>query len=50
MSKTATTFVWYSAIPLWFLIGFARNNPEFIEKYYSRLFYPLSFDVHKFFF
>ena len=50
MSKTATTFVWYSAIPLWLLISFARKNPEFIEKYYSRLFYPLSLDVHKFFF
>ena len=50
MSKTVTAFVWYSAIPLWLLISFARNNPELIEKYYSRLFYPLFYDVHKFFF
>ena len=50
MSKTATTYVWYSAIPLWLLISFARKNPEFIEKYYSRLFYPLFFNLHKFFF
>ncbi len=50
MSRTATTYVWYSAIPLWLFICFARKNPEFIEKYYSSFFYPLSFDLHKFFF
>lgn len=49
MNKRATTLVWYSAIPLWLLIRFARKNPEFIEKYYSRIFYPLVFDLHQFF-
>ena len=47
MSKRTTTLVWYSAIPLWLLISFARKNPEFIEKYYSRVFYPLVFDLHR---
>jgi len=50
MSKRTTTLVWYSAIPLWLLISFARKHPEFIEKYYSRLFYPFFFDLHQLFF
>ena len=50
MSKRTTTLVWYSAIPLWLLISFARKYPEFIEKYYSRLFYPFFFDLHQIFF
>jgi hypothetical protein len=50
MSKRTTTLVWYSAIPLWLLISFARKHPEFIEKYFSRLFYPFFFDLHQLFF
>ena len=49
MNKRATTLVWYSAIPLWLLISFAHKNPEFIEKYYSRIYYPLVFDLHQLF-
>ena len=49
MSKKTTTLVWYSAIPLWLLISFARKNPDIVEKYYSRIFYPLIFDLHRFF-
>ena len=49
MSKTAAIFVWFSAFPLWLLIYFSRNNPEIIEKYYSRIFYPLVLDLHQFF-
>jgi len=49
MNKKITTLVWYSAIPLWLLIIFARKNPEFIEKYYSRILYPLVFDLHQLF-
>ena len=48
MSTRTTSLVWYSAIPLWLLISFARKNPEFIEKYYSRVFYPLVFDLHRY--
>ena len=49
MSKNTKTLVWYSAIPLWLLISFARKNPDIVEKYYSRIFYPLVFDLHRFF-
>jgi|TARA_B100001059_G_scaffold50628_1_gene43842 hypothetical protein len=49
MSKKTYTLVWYSAIPLWLLISFARKNPDIVEKYYSRIFYPLVFDLHRFF-
>jgi hypothetical protein len=49
MSKRTTTLVWYSAIPLWLLISFARKNPEFIEEYYSLIFYPLIFNLHRYF-
>lgn len=45
-----TTLVWLSAIPLGLLIFFARNNPQWVETFYSRLFYPLSHDLHHFFF
>ena len=50
MSKRISSLVWCSAIPLWLLIYFARNNPKIIEKYYSRIFYPLVLDIHQFFF
>ena len=43
------TLIWFSAIPLWLLISFARKNPELVEKYYSRVLYPLIFELHKFF-
>lgn len=49
MSKRTTTLVWFSAIPLWLLITYARKNPEFIEEYYSGLFYPIVFNLHQFF-
>ena len=49
MSKKTTTLTWYSAVPLWLLISFAYKNPEAIEKYYSRLFYPFFFDLHQYF-
>lgn len=49
MNKKTTTWVWYSAIPLWLLILFAQKNPEIVEKYYSRFFYPLGFSLHHFF-
>ena len=49
MSKKITTLVWYSTIPLWFLISLARKNPDIVEKYYSRIIYPLIFDLHQFF-
>tara|TARA_B100001173_G_scaffold307551_1_gene316328 strand:- start:855 stop:1913 length:1059 start_codon:yes stop_codon:yes gene_type:complete len=49
MSKKTTTLVWYSAIPLWLLISLTCKNPDIVEKYYSRIFYPLIFDLHQFF-
>ena len=49
MNKRITSLIWFSAIPLWLLISFARKNPEVVEKYYSRILYPLIFELHKFF-
>ena len=49
MSKKISSLVWYSTFLLYLLIYFARNNPEIIEKYYSRIFYPLVLDLHQFF-
>ena len=47
MNKKTTTWVWYSAIPLWLLIYFARKNPETVEVYYSQLFYPIVIKLHQ---
>lgn len=49
MIKKTTILAWFSAIPLWLIIYFARDNPEIIEKYYSHIFYPLFLDLHQFF-
>ena len=47
MSKKTTIMVWCSAVPLWLLIRFARSNPQEIEQYYSRYFYPIVFNFHQ---
>jgi hypothetical protein len=47
MSKKTTTMVWYSAVPLWLLIRFARTYPQETEQYYSRYFYPLVFNLRQ---
>ena len=35
MIKKTTILVWFSAIPLWLIIYFARDNPEIIETIQS---------------
>ena len=47
MNKKTTTWVWCSAVPLWWLIYLARKNPETVEVYYSRLFYPMVIQLHQ---
>lgn len=49
MKIKTTTWLWYSAFPLWLLIHFAQNNPNAIENYYSQLLYPKVFNLHQFF-
>ena len=49
MKIKTTKWVWCSALPLLFLIRFAHNNPNAIENYYSRLFYPQVFELRQFF-
>ena len=50
MLKNGNLTVWISAIPLTFIIKFAKENPSFTEEYYSELFYPWVFQIHQFLF
>ena len=50
MLKNGNLTIWMSAIPLTFIVKFAKENPSFTEVYYSELFYPWVFQIHHFFF
>ena len=50
MLKNSKLTIWISAIPLLFIVKFAKENPYFTEAYYSQLFYPWVFEIHRFFF
>ena len=50
MLKNSKLTIWISAIPLLFIVKFAKENPYFTEAYYSQLFYPWVFVIHRFFF
>ncbi|MBB13503.1 MAG: amino acid permease [Flavobacteriaceae bacterium] len=50
MLKNSKLTVWISAIPLLFIIKYAKENPSFTEAYYSKLLYPWVFEIHRIFF
>ena len=37
MLKNSKLTIWISAIPLIFIVQFAKENPSFTEAYYSKL-------------
>ena len=50
MLKNSKLTIWISAIPLFFIVKYTKENPYFTEAYYSQLFYPWVFKIHRFFF
>jgi len=50
MLKNSKLTIWISAIPLLFIVKYAKENPYLTEVYYSKLFYPWVFEIHRFFF
>jgi len=47
MLKRANLTLWLSALPLWLLVQYAKENPSFTEQYYSQFLYPWVFKLHQ---